>query len=372
MILQIDIIITGIVLTIPIILIIIASIFFVFYLRRYIKTKYKIFGYLSVFFLTFILQNIFQEGEMVVGSLDIKIANYTMQQISTLLVLYSMVALLEVFESDVGFSRRQSIMTILIFTAMGAILSTPTFTIDETQLAGVNYAEGELIGLILLFFYIVAGVWLSSMLFRTYKTSWSEKQKTIIRLLSIGVFFGVFFPIIGMLSILVAAIISVELMVIAFLSSSVIRSFGIFTIGIAFLRASKEPWLLQRQKVHLLMVYSKDGILLYTKVFNENLSKDRTLLLAGGFSAIATLFKEATSATGNIKSILLEDKELRIINREHFICATLVDYETQASEIAHKNFVSEFQDKFKEQLAKFSGEISQFNTADEIATKYFS
>jgi hypothetical protein len=371
MILQYDII-TFTVLTIPIILIIIALFFLIFFLNKYIKTKYKIFGYLSIFFFTFLLQNIFQEGEMLNPIIDVKIVNYVMQQIFTLLVLYSMVVLLEVFESGRGISRRQSIMSFLIFTTLGAILSTPTYTIDETQLSAVNYSEQELIGTFTLFFYIIAGIWLTSMLYRTYKTSWSDKQKKIIRLLSIGVFLGIFFPIIGIISILISASISVYLMVITYIFTSVIRSIGVFIIGFAFLRASKEPWLLQRQKVHLLMVYSKDGILLYSKIFNEQLSEERTLLLAGGFSAIASLFKEATAATGNIKSILLEDKQLRIVNRKYFICTTLIESETQASEIAHNNFVNDFENMFREQLARFSGEISQFSAADEIAIKYFS
>ena len=371
MILQAEII-TGMMQLIIAVFLIITIIFLIFFLKEYIKTKNKMFGYLAIFFLTYLLQNLFQTGEMMNQTIEDKTSAYVFQEIFRMLVLYSMVVLLEVFERDVSFSRRQSIMTILIFTSIGAMLSTPTFKPSVDPIFTVEWADEELIGLLQLLFYIVAGVWLILMLYRNYKTAWSNKQRKVIKWLSMGVFLTIFFPFIAYFFILLFTQISYVTLAIAVLILLIFNNLGVFFIGIAFLRIRSEPWLLQRQKVHLLIVYSKDGILLFSKTFNVNISEQRTLLLAGGFSAITSLFKEATATAGEIKSILLEGKELRIINKEHFVCAILVDYSTQASESAQKNFTIEFEELFKEDLEAFDGEISKFENAKDIIERYFS
>lgn len=365
-------IVTGLIQGINIFFLIVTSIFLLFFLREYIKTKNKMFGYLTIFFLTYFLQNFFQAGEMFYQSIEEKASAYVFQEIFRMLVLYSMIVLLEVFERDVTFSRRQSIMTILIFTTIGAMLSTPTFQPSVDPIFSTNWADEELIGLLQLLFYVVAGVWLILMLYRNYRTAWSNKQRKVIKWLSMGVFLTIFFPFIAYFFILFFTSVSFVLLAISVLILLIFNNLGIYFIGIAFLRIRSEPWLLQRQKVHLLIVYSKDGVLLYSKTFDENISEQRTLLLAGGFSAITSLFKEATATAGEIKSILLEDKELRIISKEHFLCAILVDYSTQASESAQNNFVLEFEKLFKEDLESFDGEVSRFNEAKDILERYFS
>jgi len=365
-------IVTGLIQGINIFFFIFTFIFLIFFLREYIKTKNKMFGYLTIFFLTYFLQNFFQAGEMISQTIDEKTSTFMFQEIFRMLVLYSMVVLLEVFERDISFSRRQSIMTILIFLSIGAMISTPTFAPSVDPIFSVNWSDEELIGLLQLLFYVVAGIWLILMLYRNYKTAWSNKQRKVIKWLSMGVFLAIFFPFMAYFFILIFTSVNFVLLVISVLILLILNNLGIYFIGIAFLRIRSEPWLLQRQKVHLLIIYSKDGVLLYSKTFNVNISEQRTLLLAGGFSAITSLFKEATATAGDIKSILLEDKELRIISKEHFLCAILVDYSTQASESAHNNFTGEFEDLFKEDLSNFDGEVSKFNKAEDIVRKYFS
>ena len=69
--------------------------------------------------------------------------------------------------------------------------------------------------------------------------------------------------------------------------------------------------------------------------------------------------------------IEFEKKKLRIIAKEHFLCALMVDYSTQSSESAHKQFAQEFEEKFDKSLIDFNGNIGQFRVAEEIAGKYF-
>jgi len=346
--------------------------FFAYFLKKYLVTRHKMFRYLIILFFTFLFRNAFQFGVLIFNSTEYVIPCFILREIFDMLMLYSLVVLLEVFEKDVSFSTRQLIMTILVFMAIGAMLSTPTFVFDENNPYGIKFGNGELIGGIQILFYVIAGIWLSIMLFQNHKTAWSERQKKLITWLSLGVFCAVFFPFLSYLIIIVEAYIYPPLIYFSIAFLPFIRNLGILFIGFAFLKASKEPWLLQRHRIHFLIVYSKDGIQLFSKVFDKKLTSERTMLLAGGFSAITSIFKEATETTGSIKSIVLEDKELQIINKPHFLCAILVDFSTQASEIAHNNFANEFQLKFKEELELFNGEISKFSAAEDIIKKYFS
>ncbi len=142
-------------------------------------------------------------------------------------------------------------------------------------------------------------------------------------------------------------------------------------IGITFFKASKKPWLLQIQRIHMLLVYSESGIQIYSKTFGNQITIKDTELLIGAFSAISSLFKETTKTTGFIETIIFEGRELKIIKKEHFLCALLVDYTTQASNMAHKNFTNDFKSKFSKQLENFVGEVSEFSKADSIVGTYF-
>ncbi len=361
----------GMMVLIPLIFLAVTIVFLILYIQEYLKTKNKMFGYLIIFFLTCLFLNVFQALEVSTSD-DVQVYSYMMVEIFNMLSFYIMVVILEVFERGVSFSRRQSILSILIFTAIGGMISTPTFKSMPGQLFGNTWADAENLVFIQLIFYIVAGISLIVMLYRDYKTAWSIKQKKIIRWLFIGVFCSIFFPLIAYLTLIFMTEINELISSIFLLVALAIMNSGSIIIGIAFLRVKEEPWLLQRQKVHLLIVYSRDGIQIYSKILNKNLSESKILLLTGSFSAITSLFQEATETAGTVKSVLLEDQELRIINKESFVCAILEDYSTQASESAHENFTNDFEKMFKEELERFDGEVSIFQPADQIANKYFS
>jgi len=371
MIFQVEIVI-GTIQIILVVFLIITIIFLSLFIREFIKTKHKMFGYLTVFFSTFFLQTLFQTGELTFQTEPLLILSYVSQEVFHMLVLYSIVVVLEVYERDVRLSIRQIILTILIFITIGGMVSTPTFTIDRSQVFPVSFAQEELLLIFQVIFDLAAGISLILMLFKNYKTAWSDKQRTIIIWLFLGVFFSIILPLIGYILILILTEISMDLVSFFLLFFLITMNSGAIIIGVAFLRVKKEPWLLQRQKVHLIVVYSRDGIQIYSKIFNKALSESKTALLTSSFSAITSLFQEATETAGAVKSVLLEDKELRIINKEYFVCAILEDYSTQASESAHENFTKDFEISFKDKLEQFDGEVSAFEAADQIATKYFS
>jgi hypothetical protein len=220
-------------------------------------------------------------------------------------------------------------------------------------------------------FNLIAGFWLFVSIYRSKKYAFNRQQKALINWLLIGLIIGILLP-------------SPIILDVGFIESTpfltLVRTFlrdifghaGMLIIGIAFYRVIDNPWLLQRQRIHLLMVYSRDGLELFSKNFSQELAGDSNLLLAGGFSAITSLFKEATMSAGQIQAILLEDKELWLKNRENFVFALLVDYMTQASQLAFENFVNDFEKHYEKELENFDGEISKFKSAEKIATKYFT
>ena len=221
-------------------------------------------------------------------------------------------------------------------------------------------------------FHIIAMVFLLIILIKSRKSAWAPKQKKLITWLLIGTLIGVLLPSLPNFSPGQSLAVNQLNSTIMYLLQSIPQNIGILIVGISFLRVSKNPWLLQRQRVYFLVVYSHEGISLYSKTFSKEITPDDTVLLAGAFSAVTSLIGDCTKSAGNVKSILLEGKQLRIISQKRFISALLLDYTTQASEWAHKNFTLEFEKKFSAELANFNGEVSLFNSAELIIKQYFT
>src|SRR4030042_4264182 len=172
----------------PFLFIFVTLYFVIFFFRKYIVSRHKMYGFLTFFFFTYLLQDFFRMGIFAFESISMDLAtiSFVLREISSMLVLYSLVVLLEVFEKDVSFSRKQTIMTIFIFTAIGGMISTPTFVSNETMLQVVAFSNGEIILALQIILSYLAGFWLTSMLYRNYKSAWSTKQKKMMRWLSIG------------------------------------------------------------------------------------------------------------------------------------------------------------------------------------------
>lgn len=361
----------------PILLFIPAIFFFFIFLFKYSKTRQKMLGYLTLLFLMYILKNFFQTTLHVSPNETFARNGFIIFRIADMLMLFAFILVIEMFETDVFFSKRIIILTILAFTTIGSYFTNNRITIElETFVFGdiylVYFKETfNFTNIVHGIFNLIAGFWLFVSIYRSKKYAFNSQQKALINWLLIGLIIGILLP-------------SPIILDVGFIGSTpfltLIRTFlrdifghaGMLIIGIAFYRVIDNPWLLQRQRIHLLMVYSRDGLELFSKNFSQELADDSNLLLAGGFSAITSLFKEATMSAGQIQAILLEDKELWLKNRENFVFALLVDYMTQASQLAFENFVNDFEKHYEKELENFDGEISKFKSAEKIATKYFT
>lgn len=356
----------------PIILSAASIVMFLLFLRKAIKTKQKMFYYLTILFFLHILSRVFQIGQYTVDVQNRAELSFILTQMFHMLLLYTLVLILEFYSQNILFSGKDTIVSVLVFLAMGGMISSPNL---ESELVDgryiVNFAQLSPVLFFQIIFYIMASIWTTYLLYTNRKAADMNKQKILIIFLFFGIILAIFIPTIPNVIIEILGRPPGRSLILTLLVIVIIENAGILIIGIAFYWVSKNPWLLQQQKVYLIVVYSHDGVELYSKTFTEKISKDDVLLLSGGFTAIGNLFQEATDAQGSINAILLEDKELRIINKKYFVSALLVDYSTQATEEAHEQFAEEFQKRFESKLKTFSGEVSVFNKADEIVDNLF-
>ncbi len=363
----------NLLIAVPIITIIPVFLLFLFFFKDFLKTKQKMFKYLSLLFATYLIQHSFEIGQYIFTHQEEVRLFFIIYQIFNILTLYMLVIVLEMFDRNALTSNRHTLLSIITFITIGGLISTNSF---EVQPLGntffVRIVPLSTIMVMRVTFNVVASLWLIIMLWKSRSLAGSPIQKNFISWLFIGVIFAILLPMFPNTIWDALSEIPLQYLIIGFLIGIAFQNGGMLIIGIAFFRVSKTPWLLQQQKVHLLVVYSKEGIQLFSKSFENHLTAEDTILMAGGFSAIASLFKEATNTSGEIKAILLEGKELRIIKRPFFMCALLVDFSTQASEEAHEKFSLEFELEFMEHLKNFTGEITAFREADQILTKYFS
>lgn len=362
----------------PIILIIPAIAFFIIFFIKFIKTKQHILGYLALLFLTFVMKNLFQIIIHTSPNESAAINSFIIFRIAEMFMLFSFVIVIEMFERNIQFSLRIIILIVLVFTTIGSYVTNQGIQATQitTIIGEVYFADFEkplnFTTIIHSIFNITGGIWLLISLYRSKKYAWNDDQKKLINWLFIGLILGILLPSGAILDLGLLGERTSNLLIGRSFAREILEPIGMLIVGIAFYKTVDNPWLLQRQRIHLLMVYSQDGLELYSENFSKELAENDNLLLAGGFSAITSLFKEATKSAGPINAILLEDKELWLKNRKYFVCALLVDYMTEASQLAFQNFVNDFEKKFNEDLRNFEGEISKFQSAKEMARKYFT
>ena len=363
----------GILTILPLITIIPIFLFLLIFLKDFYQTKQKMFKFLSLLFAVFLLQHFFQVSQYLIREQEIAQSNFIIYQIFNMLTLYILVIVLEMFERNSLTSNRHTLLSIITFIVIGGMISSPSLEIQPIgEIFFVRLEPFTTIMFLRFSFNLIASIWLILMLFKSRKVANSQIQKNLLTWLFIGIFFAIFLP---SFPIFFWDFFSPDLLLVImerFIIGIIFQNIGILIIGVAFFKVSKKPWLLQRQKVHFLLVYSKIGVELYSKSFYGGLTTEDTILLAGGFSAISSLIQEATKTSGEINAIILEGKELRIKSRPNFLCALLVDYSTQASEEAHEKFMKDFEEQFNNALENFSGEITPFQKAEEITKRCFT
>jgi hypothetical protein len=304
---------------------------------------------------------------------------FIISEIIELIALVVFMAIFASFEENKSFSPRVSGFALLVALTIGSLLATGFAGLDATPLVtklGLTYIvqllHDDFTALLLLVLAVFTYLWIFIAFVRTMHETKNRAQRHLLTWPFGGIFLsqigGVFGPVSTNSQ---ATKFSLDIIIGPGLMG-IVRIFGICMIGVAFLRVAKYPWLLQLQKMHLLLVYSRNGLALYSKIFRQDIDDQDVQLLAGAISAVAQLFKESTKTTAPIEAINFRGKVVRFIDRGDFVSATMVDFSSQASEMAHENFTKEFETKFAAEIAGFNGNVTQFSSAEEIAAKYFS
>ncbi len=358
---------------IPLVLIFPTIALTIFFFVRYSKTQQNMLLYLGALFVFYLTNNILEMNQYFVVVQEVAELYFIVSEISYILLFYLLIVIFEVFYRNTQFSRRQTLITIIAFVVIGGLISNSdlqVMTLSQGYI--VSIIQFSPIMILELVFFLTATALLLSVLIKTRKSAWDPKQKNLITWLLIGSIIGVLWPSLPFVLRPADIVVNESIFLLMQLIMSIPQNIGILIIGLAFLRVSNNPWLLQRQRIDFLVVYSHGGTSLFSKSFRKEIKEHESILLAGAFSAVSTLIEESTETTGNIKAIKLEGKELRVISREEFICTLLVEYTTQASEWAQNKFTLEFEKKFKQELTNFQGEITPFSAAEDLVVKFFS
>ncbi len=351
-----------------------AIVYFTIFLRDAIKTRQTIFAYLALLFGIYLLQHVAKVQQFYLSAEWEAVLFFVVTQIAFIFIVLCLSIIMDMFEKNTPYSGKQTALTILAAIAVGGLLVNPTLIITPMEGTFLVRVDPEGVGrAIQEVFLLVTGIVILVTLFRSYQNAIAFKQKSLLR----GMFWGTFIALfIG--SILPGLMefgsthgfFTWDLLHVP-LFEGIFQDLGILLLGAAIMRVSKNPWLLQRQQVYFILVLSRDGVDLYSKVFNPEITPTDLTLFSGGFSAVTSLFQEVTKTSTQVKSIVLEENELRLINREHFICAMLVDNSTQASEVAHQKFTNEFEALYGQVAKDYDGNAAIFEAADRIAEKYF-
>ena len=150
------------------------------------------------------------------------------------------------------------------------------------------------------------------------------------------------------------------------------QDIGMFLIGLGFFRISKHPCVLQRQSVQLLVVYNKDGVDLFSKRLSLILPKMMLRCSLAHFRQFHPCFKKRQKYLVQPNILAFKEEKVRLINRKNFTCALMVDYSTQASELAHQKFTNEFEHEYGTDMENFCGDVTHFQKANKIAEQFFS
>jgi hypothetical protein len=227
--------------------------------------------------------------------------------------------------------------------------------------------------MLIMTFSVIATIYLILAYRQSYRTVSNLHQKNLLRLLFSGIIIsqllGSFIP--HFFLTIFSSILHVGEFYL-FPLFAIVKISGLILVGYAFYKVGQEPWLMQQQQNHFLVIYTTSGTALYTKSFREDISEDDMSLFSGAFSTISSITQEITKISESIKTIHFDKKELHVMSRDTFICILMVDYSTNASFQAQKEFTHEFEARFHSQLTHFTGDVTKFKQADELVRKYFS
>ena len=342
-------------------------IFFLIFLVKFLKTRQKMFLHLTLLFMISGLAQALSAASTIIPFFNVGSVLFLIGQILDLASLLLLLVIFESFNENKVLSWQLLLFAIMTSLIVGGLLSSPEIIITTEQGFTSYQFEQRTFNSMMVFAYgLFVTIWLLKTFVKMRRTATNSQQKSLVTWLVIGIFLS---QIVGSFAPVTFELIPSSIIELRMIGSNlaIFKAIGMLIVGVIFYRVSKQPWLLQRQRVQLLLVYSKAGIPMYNKIFDENMSEADVQLFTGAMTAISTIFNESTKSKDSIQSITFKGKEIRIIDRSHFITVLMADYHSQASESALENFVKDFESKFSIEIPSLSGIQTPFTATDDIA-----
>jgi hypothetical protein len=300
----------------------------------------------------------------------------TLYIVAEILGIVSMVVLLlilEYFEENKALTPRVVALLTIAAVVFGTMVSDPEFKaasiptpFGNAVMIEYHYTISTII--LLIAFFCLTAIYLFATAIKKRRIARNKQQRSLVAWLYVGIFLSQFA---GLFTHVVTSNVDAALAWIRSLGS-LSQIVGTIIVGIAFFRVLNRPWLLQIQPNHFLVVYSKDGLPLYTKAFRPEISEADIQMLTGAISAITAVFKVTMNLANPIEEIKFKGKIVRIINKYTFVCALMVDHLSQVSEVAQDNFAQEFDSEYGIDLLGFTGDVSIFSETNKIVERYFA
>jgi hypothetical protein len=148
---------------------------------------------------------------------------------------------------------------------------------------------------------------------------------------------------------------------------------GLGLIALAFWRLPSFSELDWHSRMLSLYVITRDhGICcLYYPFQEEKTDQMAPQLVSGGVTGILSLVKEMTSSKEHLKEIDHEDIKILFEYGHYTTTALLAEDDLQIFHYKLRKFVDQFEERYSESFADWTGSISEFETAEELVVRIF-
>lgn len=121
-------------------------------------------------------------------------------------------------------------------------------------------------------------------------------------------------------------------------------------------------------RIYALFIINRNGVPLFIKTYAS--SKVEPNLVSGFLTAVSSFIREISpEQKGALKSIDAEDMKIMLESGEDIVCALLVDYEDKLSREALRAVVERFEEKYKDKLKSWDGNVAIFDAFEEDVEK---
>ncbi|MFX0085147.1 MAG: hypothetical protein ACFFAU_05705 [Candidatus Hodarchaeota archaeon] len=341
------------------IILIIAEVYLIYYhIRRYFKSDYpKTLLILILVLLTSFITDVINLSSMFVSYGNLEFYEYyrKLSLLSTVISVYFLLLLFELFEHETLFTELQMLNTV-ITTIVGItiLIGIPqVIWLDHEQIYVINF--DSLTYLLVMLFPITIGVFVIASLRNSLKDVWINQKRQLIAMI-IGISVCIFVPfILKVIHLFYSSQFSII--------SESLEKIPIIIGFILFTYSFGDPSqfsLYYRRKADKILVTNLNGIPLFHYDFKENVHYINETLFSGAVVAITMLMSESIKSPSPIAEVLMKNKyRLLLETKQSFIALILTPQGNSYLRNSLECFATAFDQKFTSIIT--SGEVLDLN-----------